>query len=284
VPLASLTSVQVNGLYRTLRASGRKDYKAGGPLSARTVRYIATILAAALQDAVDTRPQLLQFNPADSRQAKPPSAKFARAPEMHPWNAAQLGAFLTWSRTTGHPHTAAWHVLAMTGMRRGEVLGLLWGDVDLDAGTLAVRRSAGMVKVKGVRGVTTSGDTKTGRARVVDLDPGTVAVLRAHKAARRALHLDLARDAALVFGDEHGRFLRPDGFSRTFVDAVARCAAAGHDVPRIRCHDLRHTPRLPAPRGGCAGQGRERAAGARQPDHHPDRLRSRDAGKPAGRR
>ena len=241
VPLASLTSVQVNGLYRTLRTSGRKDYKAGGPLSARTVRYIATILAAALQDAVDTRPQLLQFNPADSRQAKPPSAKFARAPEMHPWNAAQLGAFLTWSRTTGHPHTAAWHVLAMTGMRRGEVLGLLWGDVDLDAGTLAVRRSAGMVKVKGVRGVTISGDTKTGRARVVDLDPGTVAVLRAHKAARGALHLDLARDAALVFGDEHGRFLRPDGFSRTFVDAVARCAAAGHDVPRIRLHDLRHT-------------------------------------------
>lgn len=189
VPLSALTSAQVSGLYRTLLTSGRKDSREGEGLSARTVRYIATILAAALKDAVNARPQLLAYNPADPVQAKPPAAKFARAPEMHPWNAAQLSAFLAWSRTTGHPHVPAWHVLAMTGMRRGEALGLIWGDVDLNAATLVVRRSAGMVKVKGVRAVTESGDTKTGRSRVIDLDPGTVAVLRAHKAARGALHL-----------------------------------------------------------------------------------------------
>lgn len=119
VPLASLTSAKIAGLYRTLLTCGRKDYRAGEGLSARTVRYVATILCAALQSAVDARPQLLAHNPADPKQAKPPSAKSARPPKMHPWNAAQLGAFLSWAAGDGHPHAAAWHVLAHTGMRRG---------------------------------------------------------------------------------------------------------------------------------------------------------------------
>jgi integrase len=241
VPLASLTSAQITGLYRTLLTSGRKDHREGEGLSARTVRYVATILAAALQSAVDARPQLLAFNPADPKQAKPPSAKSARAPEMHPWNAAQLSAFLTWATGDEHSHAAAWHVLAHTGMRRGEALALRWRDLDLDAGIVSVRRSAGIVRVKGTRGQVSEGDTKTGRARVVDLDPATVTILRARKAMRGALHLDLVRADALVFADEQGRYLHPERFSRTFVTAVRRCAAAGQDVPQIRLHDLRHT-------------------------------------------
>ena len=241
VPLASLTSAKVAGLYRTLLTCGRKDYRAGEGLSARTVRYVATILCAALQSAVDARPQLLVHNPADPKQAKPPSAKSARPPEMHPWNAAQLGAFLSWAAADGHPHAGAWHVLAHTGMRRGEVLALRWRDLDLDGGIVAVRRSAGIVRVKGTRGQVSEGPTKTGKARVVDLDPGAVAVLRAHKAARGSLHLALAAADALVFADEQGTHLHPERFSRTFVTAVKRCAAAGHDVPVIRLHDLRHT-------------------------------------------
>jgi integrase len=58
---------------------------------------------------------------------------------MRPWDAAQLAAFLGWS--AGHSqHHAAWTLLAMTGMRRGEALALRWRDVDLDAGTVSVRR------------------------------------------------------------------------------------------------------------------------------------------------
>ena len=73
-------------------------------------------------------------------------------------------------------------MLAHTGMRRGEVLALRWRD--LDTGIVAVRRSAGIVRVKGTRGQITEGPTKTGKVRVVDLDPATVAILRAHKAMR----------------------------------------------------------------------------------------------------
>jgi DNA-binding NarL/FixJ family response regulator len=60
----------------------------------------------------------LARNPAAD--ATPPSAKEAKAPEMHPWNAAQLAAFLAWSEKHS-THHALWHVLAMTGMRRWEI-------------------------------------------------------------------------------------------------------------------------------------------------------------------
>lgn len=129
-----------------------------------------------------------------------------------------------------------WHTPACAA---GEVLALRWRD--LDTGIVAVRRSAGIVRVKGTRGQITEGPTKTGKVPVVDLDPATVAILRAHKAMRGSLHLSLAAADALVFADEQGTHLHPERFSRTFVTAVKRCAAAGNDVPVIRTHDLRHT-------------------------------------------
>ncbi len=134
VPLASLTSARLTALYGDLEKSGRRDgrgERTGLPLSARTVRYIHTIIGAALGAAVDAEPPLLARNPAGK--AVPPTAKEAAPPEMHPWTAAQLSAFLAWSAASSPLH-AAWHVLAMTGMRRGELLALRWRDVSLDAG------------------------------------------------------------------------------------------------------------------------------------------------------
>jgi integrase len=97
------------------------------------------------QEVTDRQPGR-HDNPAAT--ASPPSARQARAPEMHPWDAAQLAAFLGWSAEKSGQH-AAWTLLAMTGMRRGEVLALRWRDVALDAATVSVRRSAGVVRVKG---------------------------------------------------------------------------------------------------------------------------------------
>ena len=65
---------------------------------------------------------------------------------MQAWTAGQLAAFLAWAAGDGHAHAPAWHVLAHTGMRRGEALALRWRDVDLDAGTVSIRRSAGMIR------------------------------------------------------------------------------------------------------------------------------------------
>jgi integrase len=243
LPLASLTSARLTALYRELETSGRRGQKGertGQPLSARTVRYISTILSAALAAAVDDEAPLLERNPA--ARAKPPTAKEAKSPEMNPWTAGQLRAFLAWSAEHRQLH-AAWYVLACTGMRRGELLALRWREVDLDAGTVSVRRSVGVVKIRGQRGQIREGDTKTCKPRVVDIDPDTVAVLRAWKAERGSMALQLVRRDAVVFGNHEGRFRHPETFSKQFVKAVARCRRElGEDaLPAIRLHDLRHT-------------------------------------------
>jgi len=128
-------------------------------------------------------------------------------------------------------------------MRRGEALAPRWRDVDLDAGRLAVRRSVGVVKAKGAGERPVEGPTKTGRSRVVDLDAGTVAALRAHRAARGRLALDLVRDSALVLSNLDGAHRHPERFSRRFAGQVvqAREALEEERLPAIRLHDLRHT-------------------------------------------
>ena len=119
--LDQLTGARLSALYRQLEDHGRMDPKhIGEGMSARTVRYIHTVLKAALRHAVSDG--LLAVNPAD--RAIPPSAAEAKPPEMHPWTADELRAFLAWSRSHSDELHPAWHLLAMTGMRRGELLGL----------------------------------------------------------------------------------------------------------------------------------------------------------------
>ncbi|MEU8393749.1 tyrosine-type recombinase/integrase [Nonomuraea sp. NPDC048892] len=109
-----------------------------------------------------------------------------------------------------------------------------------------VRRSVGVVRVKGEGAIVKEGDTKTAKPRVVDLDTATVALLKAYKRERGGMALLLARDDALVFGDQEGDHRHPERFSRGFQDQLGRCARAfekaGREaLPRIRVHDLRHT-------------------------------------------
>jgi integrase len=245
VPLASLTSARLTALYRELEESGkrnRKGERTGEPLSKRTVRRVATILGAAFKAALDDEVPLLARNPA--AKAKAPKAKEADAdaPEMHPWTAEQLGVFLGWARDHSKVHVM-WHLYAYTGMRRGELLALRWRDIDLDAATVSVRRSVGIARAKGKKGVIREGPTKTCKPRVIDLDAETVAMLRAWKRERGAMALQLARDTAVVFGDHEGRFRHPERVSHLFRDQQGRCVRdLGEDAtPVIRLHDLRHS-------------------------------------------
>jgi integrase len=222
VQLQKLDAAHLNRAYVSLRDR----------LSVRTVRYIHTINHRALRDAVKWG--RLVRNPADA--ADPPRAKDAKhaAPEMRTWDAATLGTFLKLVEKSRY--RVPWLVLATTGMRRGEVLGLRWRDIDLDAGRLTIRQTITLVDHK----IVIAPRTKTGNGRAIDLDAATVAELRAHRAwqARELLLLGIRADAdTLVFSLTDGRSYNPDRFSREFDRALERHP----DVPRIRLHDLRHT-------------------------------------------
>jgi integrase len=238
LPLAQVMGTRLTAHYRALEKSGRKDYREGEGLSPRTVRYLHTIISRVLKKAV--KDGLLMRNPADV--AEPPSAREARAPEMHPWAAVQLAAFLAWSAENSASHVL-WRVLAYTGMRRGESMAIRWREFNPETGTLTVRRSAGIVRNAGERAGVVEDDTKTSKPRVIDLDPDTTAALRAYRKERGTIALQLARDDALIFGDIEGQHRNPEHVSRQFGRDQERCrAGVGADaLPRIRLHDLRHT-------------------------------------------
>ena len=181
------------------------------------------------RDAV--RWSLLTRNPADL--ADPPSPSSARAAEMQTWGAPQLQAFL--KQTADHRLHAAFVLATTTGMRRGEIAGLKWGDLDTGAARIAVRRA-----------LVTAGyevhwsEPKTERSRrSIAVDPATLEILRAHRAHQAEEKLALGpayEDQDLVFAREDGQPLHPERLSKLFGASVQ---AAG--LPRIRFHDLRHT-------------------------------------------
>lgn len=237
VPLAQLTGTRLTTLYRQIEQDGRAD--GGGGLSPRTVRYVHTIVHAGLKAAV--RDGRLAINPADK--ATPPSAREAKSPEMHTWDAEELRGFLDWTAAREDELRPAWLLLAMTGVRRGEALALRWRDVDFDNGTISVQRSAALVKVKGEGERIVIGPTKSGKPRVIDVDPQTLAALKTHRAAQAELLFAFARDDALVLGALDGAVRHPERFSRAFCYrvAAARKALGVDALSMIRLHDLRHT-------------------------------------------
>jgi integrase len=228
VRIVNLSAADLDALYSRLLATGRRDARGG--LSPRTVRYVHTIVSKALSDAV--RKRLLVRNPA--LDADPPSAKSAAPPEMTWWEPDELRAFLT--SVASDELGALWRLAAMTGMRRGEVCGLRWSDVDLEAGRLSVRQQLTTVRHELVFRERPKSDH--GR-RTIGLDAETLAVLRDHRRAQLERRLAVGEEwdqRDLVFCGPAGEPLDPESIAQRFEHRVK---AAG--VKRLRFHDLRHT-------------------------------------------
>jgi integrase len=182
---------------------------------------------------------------------------------MRYWNAGELRQFL--DAALGSHHFAAWYLSANTGMRRGEVLGLRWRDVNLEAGRLAVRRALISVAYEIVES-----DAKTDRSeRVVDLDTRTIKILREHQARQHDEREAIGsgyRDSGLVFAKIDGSPIHPESFSQAF-ERKARSAG----VPRIRLHDLRHTHATLLLQAGSRPRWSANGSGTR-PSHSPCRC------------
>ena len=233
--LQEIDAVRLDRLYSDLLAHGGPR---GRPLAPKSVRNVHVIISKALADA--TRKRLVTRNVA--LDADPPRVPGPSEREMATWTPDELRLFL--AATAPHRLAAAYVLAASTGMRRGEVLGLRWADVDLEAGTAAVRQTIVNVAYK----VHVS-EPKTARGRrTISLDPSTVAVLLAHREKQlneRSERPGDFSDRDLVFARLDGRPIHPDYFSQTFDRTVKRLK-----LRRVRLHDLRHTYATLALRAG----------------------------------
>jgi integrase len=257
IALEALTAEHVDGLYRELERHG----KAAGTcrtagvtckandcspnehdgLAPKSVRHVHTMLRKALQDAVERG--YLGRNVCD--QANPPTQRDARGRRARDrsWTLAQVRAFL--DKTAGDRLAPIWVLLATTGLRRAEVLGLRWSEVDLDRGRLRISQT-----ITEVRGrLIIQGDGKSDAAeRSIGLDTRTVETLRRWKVAQAADQLSWPGDwptHGLVFTQSNGQGYRPKRLSSQFTTASD---AAG--LPRIGAHGLRHSYATAALRAG----------------------------------
>jgi len=156
--------------------------------------------------------------------------------EIQPPGPAELSALVESSKAAGDRLACLWALAIHTGCRQGELLGLGWPDVDLDAGTLTVKRS-----LVGVRAcVPQFGDPKSASSRrTISLSDEAIASLRAHRARQNQDRLAAGLnwvDNGLVFATHLGTPLLQRNVIRDFKASLERAG-----LPRaIRFHDLRH--------------------------------------------
>ena len=144
----------------------------------------------------------------------------------------QLRTFL--EAIADHELYPLYFLAATTGMRRGELAGLRWRNIDLDAARLAVNRQIVSVGYQLIED-----DLKTASSRrTIDLDEQTVAMLRRHRRHQLEQRMATGRrgDDGFVFASSDGSPVHPDLISQTFQRFMAQI-----DLPKIRLHDLRHT-------------------------------------------
>lgn len=215
--LEKLTTADVRAFLNAQRDDG---------VSAHKMQAMHAILRNALQNAM--REDLVARN----------VAALVRIPqagprEFRPWSVDEAVTFLDSARQ--HPLYAAFVLVLALGLRRGEVLGIPWDQLDLDDGTVRVRqqlqRVDGELRLTGV---------KTRRSgRMVPLPDLCIRALRKRKAEQAADRLALGeawQETGLVFTTRHGTPVEPRNLARTF-DLLCERAS----VRRIRLHDTRHT-------------------------------------------
>lgn len=220
IKVQDLRPTQVQSWMTSLRGSGKGQ---------RTVELAHLRLCQALDQAVKLG--VVARNAARSATVAQTEEK---GKEMVTWTAEQARTFLEVATREGI-YGPIWLVSLATGMRRGELLGLRWADVDVEHEVLRVRQSVGLLKGAGV-----IGDLKSCSAqRDIPVEPEVIAALEGHREGQnkqKASLGDAYQDHGLVFASAVGTPINPNNLLRDYYSLLI---AAG--VPRIRIHDQRHT-------------------------------------------
>lgn len=219
IPLSKLTSLDLQKLYKMLLTEGRidriesKNQPKG--LSAKTVRNINQIISSALSLAKEQK--LLSSNPAEA--CALPKVEHR---EMKTLPVEQLTSFLREAKETGVYEM--YYIELATGLRRGELLGLKWQDIDMVSGTIRVQR-----QVARIDGEIVEAPLKTKNSyRNVSIGPDAIEVLKEQKKK--------VGDSEYVFPSPNGGPISPDSVLNMLHRVLERAG-----LPKIRFHDLRHT-------------------------------------------
>lgn len=212
-----ITPAQIQACYSAMLADGK------GP---RTVQLAHLRLQQALALAVQWN--ILARNPCDL--VKPPRNQ---RKELRTWSIIEVQSFL--SAAQDDAYAPLWMIALTTGLRRGELLGLRWKDINLVRGTLTVQQTVSLLNDAPI----IQQPKTTASRRTLRLPPQCLTALQAHKDRRVLLCRQSGQtwdEEALVFASATDTVIHPRNLVRNF-DLIVKKAG----VPRIRFHDLRHT-------------------------------------------
>ena len=218
IPLEKLTTMDLQKFYRKLLTKGRveriesKEQPKG--LSAKTVRNINQVISSAMDLAVVQK--IILNNPTHTCELPKVEHK-----EMQTVPVEQLSAFLEEAKRSGVYEM--YYIELATGLRRGELLGLKWQDIDWKNGIIKVRR-----QVARVNGQIVEAPLKTKNSyRAVTISQQAIEVLKTQKAKTNDEY---------VFPSPNGGPISPDSVNNMLKRVLERAG-----IPKVRFHDLRHT-------------------------------------------
>lgn len=219
VPLGKLSSLHLQQFYKKLLTGGRVERteakKQPKGLSAKTVRNINQVISSAMDFAKDQK--LIAANPTDG--CALPKLEHQ---EMKTLPVEQLTSFLREAKETGV--FEMYYIELATGLRRGELLGLKWEDINLEQGSLRIQR-----QICRIDGEIVEAPLKTKNAyRTLPLSADAVEVLREQRRK--------SGSSAYVFPSPTGGPVSPDSVLHMLHRVLKRAG-----LPKVRFHDLRHT-------------------------------------------
>lgn len=196
-------------------------------LSPLTLTYIHSVLKSALEHAV--REEEIPRNVARNVRTGTP-----RPRRFEPLTADEARRLLT--ATQGHRLHALFELALHTGLRKGELLGLRWEDLDLDRGTAAVRRTLQRTSTGGLTTLPTK--TRASERRIALPARCLQSLKHHHEEQQRDRHTAGTewQHNGYVFTTPQGRPIDPTNLTRTFTTLLRKAG-----LRRIRFHDLRHS-------------------------------------------
>jgi integrase len=216
MPIANIKPLHISKLYSTLHEENRE---------AATIQNVHKALVNIFNEAVKLQVVTQNVVLAVSIPKHKPR-------EMNIWHQEEVQQFLKTTKDTAYELI---YVLALnTGMRQGELIGLLWDDIDFEKKVIKIRHTI----IAGSKKIQESTKTASSR-RVIELSDTVIRLLKKHKTIQAKQSLKLGhgyQNMNLVNASLEGTPINPSNLRRNFNNLIEKA-----NVPKIRFHDLRHT-------------------------------------------